>query len=967
MSFDNNDPRLTAYVLDEMDDPNERAAMDAALENDAALRAAMDELANASRTLEHTLKNASAVDDCLVPEQRADVELRAAVARPRRARVRRRLVYATLAVAASLTIVTALTVPGVIERAKVGQDLRVAGAKPARFPAASPAPRASEPSSLGLLRSPASGPADAPAATPNDALGSLDEFQLSASGSSASGGRDGLSVETESLETRVGQLEEPQAQPRIAKGNLQNVQVGGSSRIRGSYYSNLTPDAKTDANGQFDPSVTANGRPGGAAPAPGNEANLFGKPSVGAVSEAVDSLGGGGYGGTTNAGVAAGSLGANANKTESGWAYDSSGARALGLEEMSKLESLGYFGDRNEAESRNLHRKITGYAVTDLDGDGINERVELYVNPPETLSFLARQDANRQSESYAPIVENQFIQVSQLPLSTFGLDVDTASYANVRRFLNDGQLPPPNAVRVEEFVNAFQYEYPTPTDGHSVAVRGEIAGCPWNPEHRLARIAVKAREIPFESQPPLRLTFLIDVSGSMQDNNKLPLLRESMKALTRKLRPSDQIAIVTYRDMAQRVMSPTPCSSAESICATIDSLCAEGSTNGAGGIELAYAAAKEQFNVEGLNRVILATDGDFNVGETENAELIRRIEEHAKSGVFLTVLGFGIDNLKDDRLEGLANKGNGNYYYIDSFAEANKVLVDRMAGTISVAAKDAKIQVEFNPAKIGAYRLLGYENRALAAQDFNDDRKDAGDLGAGHTVTALYELVPVGVSIGAPGVDDLKYQPTPVPPTNDNPETMTVKLRYKEPNANESKRIDLPLTDTGLQFENTPGDFQFASAAAAFAMLLRNSQYAGSATLDMVQQIAEASASGTADRTEFVSLVVAAKPLISRQLSQLSKSTPSYRSLVRENPFSIYGSVGSDNYSLSTDVTLDNIIKWSDGAYRAEITTKLTGKSKRYKEGEVFENFKLMSIDPANRSVTIYSSAHDKSFELKVR
>lgn len=271
------------------------------------------------------------------------------------------------------------------------------------------------------------------------------------------------------------------------------------------------------------------------------------------------------------------------------------------------------------------------------------------------------------------------------------------------------------------------------------------------------------------------------------------------------------------------------------------------------------AAAKEQFNQDGLNRVILATDGDFNVGETEDAALVQRIQEHAKSGVFLTVLGFGVDNLKDDRLEGLANKGNGNYYYIDSFAEANKVLVDRMAGTIAVAAKDAKIQVEFNPAKVGAYRLLGYENRALAAQDFNDDRKDAGDLGAGHTVTALYELVPVGVSIGAPGVDNLKYQPAP--PSNDNPETMTVKLRYKESNASESKRIDLPLIDKGTRFEDEPADFRFAVATAAFAMLLRNSQYAGNATLETVQQVAEQSANGAPDRTEFVSLVVAAKTL----------------------------------------------------------------------------------------------------------
>ncbi|HRI88911.1 MAG TPA: VWA domain-containing protein, partial [Candidatus Hydrogenedentes bacterium] len=463
--------------------------------------------------------------------------------------------------------------------------------------------------------------------------------------------------------------------------------------------------------------------------------------------------------------------------------------------------------------------------------------------------------------NYAQMTENAFLQVAREPLSTFGLDVDTASYANVRRFLTSAQIPPPDAVRIEEFVNAFAYEYAAPSDGHSVAVSAEIAGCPWKAQHRLARIAVKAKDIPFEAQPPLRLTFLIDVSGSMENAKKLPLLKESMLALAKKLRATDQLAIVTYSDSARTVLRPTPANHIEIIHDVIDGLSANGSTNGAGGIELAYNAAKEQFLENGLNRVVLASDGDFNVGETDNAALEQRIQDYAKSGVFLTVLGFGVDNLQDDRLEMLANKGNGNYFYIDSFAEANRVLVERMAGTIAVAAKDAKIQVEFNPAKVGAYRLLGYENRALTAPDFNNDAKDAGDIGAGQTVTALYEILPVGVSLAGPGIDALKYQTPPPAPVNDNPEMMTVKLRYKEPTATESKRIELPVVDGGATVDSLSGDFRMAASAAAFAMLLRNSQYKGTADFDLVQRLAESAKGNAADRAEFVSLVVAAKTL----------------------------------------------------------------------------------------------------------
>lgn len=780
MSYEENNPRLTAYVLDEAD-AEERAKIEEELMSDPELRDAINELYSASKVITEALGAEKLEGDELLNAQRVRIDSRAGrLSAPKRRWIRRRFAYGSIAAAAAL-LITAILLAEYMERsalewnavAKIwspefGRQI-AAGVESARSAASAPEQAQQAQQEAKSV---------APASTLNTQLGQFSEFQVRASGSSASSKRDGLTAETEALESQVGKLDTYFDDLKLHGGPVDSTNVNGLMFNR--------------------------------------QTNL------------------------SSGGTAANRLGPQGEARES-------------------LRSLGYI----EQEAQSDRRR--SWAWQDVDGDGILERVQLAGEPE--IKQRSESATRHNTESYAPIVENPFTQVSQEPLSTFGLDIDTASYANTRRFLNSGQLPPPNAVRIEEFVNAFKYEYASPSDDRPIALRGEIASCPWNPEHRLARIAVKAKDIPFESQPPLRLTFLIDVSGSMENNNKLPLLRESMKALVARLRPTDQVAIVTYRDTAQRVLSPTPGTSAESICAAIDALHAEGSTNGAGGIELAYAAAKEQFLGGGLNRVILATDGDFNVGETENNALIQRITEHAKSGVFLTVLGFGIDNLQDDRLEGLADKGNGNYFYIDSFAEANKVLVDRMAGTIAVAAKDVKIQVEFNPAKIGAYRLLGYENRALAAQDFNDDRKDAGDLGAGHTVTALYELVPVGVSIGAPGIDELKYQKTPsAPPTNsDNPEAMTVKLRYKKPDASESERIELPLTDTGLQFDNASSDFKFATASAAFAMLLRNSQYAGSATLDMVQQIAQSATSNSAERSEFLSLVVAAKTLNSNR------------------------------------------------------------------------------------------------------
>ncbi|MCC6489206.1 MAG: VWA domain-containing protein [Candidatus Hydrogenedentes bacterium] len=492
------------------------------------------------------------------------------------------------------------------------------------------------------------------------------------------------------------------------------------------------------------------------------------------------------------------------------------------------------------------------------------------------------------TESYAPIPMKPFTQVAQEPLSTFSVDVDTASYANVRRFLTQGQMPPPDAVRVEEMINYFDYEYAPPQGEDPISVNVEIAPCVWNTEHRLARVALKAREVHMDDRGPANLVCLIDVSGSMSDANKLPLLRESMKALTRQLQPQDRVAIVTYRDAASIALSPTTVGDRTSIETAIDMLHAKGSTNGAGGLDLAYSVASEHVVSGGINRVILATDGDFNVGETDNDRLVKLIRESAATGLFLTVLGFGEGNLKDDRLEAMADKGNGAYHYIDNYNEATRVLCAQVGATLATVAKDVKIQVEFNPQHVSAYRLIGYENRALAAADFNNDRKDAGEMGSGEAVTALYELVPAGMSVGAPRVDALKYQPAPTPsPTGEaSPETMTVKIRYKEPEGDASRKFEVPVVDSGQGYDQSSRDYRWAVAVAGFGMVLRHPcsvdavrrddddeivtqmgdeepGQLGTLTLGSVRDIAEGANGYDPDgrRAEFLSLVVAAQTL----------------------------------------------------------------------------------------------------------
>jgi len=465
-------------------------------------------------------------------------------------------------------------------------------------------------------------------------------------------------------------------------------------------------------------------------------------------------------------------------------------------------------------------------------------------------------------ESYEAYGENPFVMVTEQPLSTFGLDVDTASYANIRRFITERQTPPRDAVRIEEMLNYFKYNYAPPPSGQPFSLYVEMAECPWNSAHRLALIGLKAKEIPAHKRPASNLVFLIDVSGSMQPVNKLPLIKRALHLLVNQLDERDRVAIVVYASNARIALRSTSATDKERILDAIDSLKADGCTNGGEGIQWAYEQARQNFIEGGVNRVILCTDGDFNVGITDQNPLVALIQQEAKSGVFLSVLGFGMGNVKDSTMQKLADKGNGHYAYIDDLDEARKVFVEQLQATLVTVAKDAKLQVEFNPAVAQSYRLIGYEKRRLRDADFNNDRKDAGEVGAGHTVTALYEIIPA-ISSGEPGVDPLKYQPPPLPRRGVSDELMTVKLRYKEPDSGTSKLLTAAVKDTHQRWSKTSDDFRFAAAVAEFGMLLRGSQYSGNANFDSVIDLARFTC-GRDDggyRGEFICLVRQAQAL----------------------------------------------------------------------------------------------------------
>ncbi len=467
-------------------------------------------------------------------------------------------------------------------------------------------------------------------------------------------------------------------------------------------------------------------------------------------------------------------------------------------------------------------------------------------------------------EEYETITENTFLTPTEYPLSTFAIDVDGAAYSNVRRMIMDGRLPVKDAVRVEEMINYFSYNYKQPRNEEPFSVHTDIGPSPWNLEHQLVQIGIKGKEIQADDLPPSNLVFLLDVSGSMGSRDKLPLLVKGFKLLVNQLREQDLVSIVVYAGSSGLVLPPTSGDQKEKIISALDDLNAQGSTAGGDGIKQAYKVALKNYKKEGNNRVILATDGDFNVGVSSTSELVKLIEEKREQGIDLSILGFGTGNLKDSKMEQIANNGNGNYNYIDNLLEAKKVLVSEMGGTLHTIAKDVKIQVEFNPQNVKAYRLIGYENRLLADEDFNNDEKDAGELGAGHTVTALYEVIPEGVTISNNllPVDPLKYQDQiSEAQSKYGNELLTVKLRYKNPNKDKSSLITEIIYNSEATDLNE--NLKFASSVASFGMLLRDSKFKGNSSFQMVQQLAKESKGVDENgyRAEFIKIVELAELL----------------------------------------------------------------------------------------------------------
>ena len=484
------------------------------------------------------------------------------------------------------------------------------------------------------------------------------------------------------------------------------------------------------------------------------------------------------------------------------------------------------------------------------------ESIDITSVAPEEEQAYDTSDSN--TESYAELEENPFESPKTAPLSTFSIDVDNASYTNIRRFINEGQKVPKNAVRVEEMMNFFKYKYPQPKGQDPFSITTEYSDCPWNKNSRLLKIGLQGKDIPMTNLPASNLVFLVDVSGSMDDANKLPLLKESMKILVKELRSKDKVSIVVYAGSAGVVLEPTSGDDKDAIMDAFDELHAGGSTAGGEGIELAYKLAEQNFIKEGNNRVVIATDGDFNVGASSDDDMEKLIEQKRKSGVFLTVLGFGMGNYQDSKMEILADKGNGNYAYIDNIQEANRFLGKEFKGSMFAIAKDVKIQIEFNPKHVQAYRLIGYENRKLKAEDFKNDAIDAGELGSGHTVTALYEVIPTGVeSDYVPS--DLKYTKVKTDDANYSDELATIKFRYKKPDGEKSIEMINTIEDKKVVLNQTSPDFKFTSAVAWFGLKLRESKYISNSSGEEIKRLAKSGLSNDDEgyRAEFIRLVEA--------------------------------------------------------------------------------------------------------------
>ncbi len=512
-----------------------------------------------------------------------------------------------------------------------------------------------------------------------------------------------------------------------------------------------------------------------------------------------------------------------------------------------------------------LEEVVVGYGTSRRWGKSRQNRATDYESSP---NVYASQDADYNSmddESYASVTETGFKEVVKDPLSTFSIDVDNAAYANIRRFINQGQLPPADAVRVEEMLNYFSYNYPEPRGKHPFAVHTELSECPWNPHSQLLHVGLNARELNRDELLSSNLVFLIDVSGSMRQDNRLPLVKTAMKMLLEELSPDDRVAVVVYSGRTETVLESTPVKEKGKIIAAISGLDASGSTAGGQALRRAYDVAERNFLQDGNNRIIMCTDGDFNVGETSLGSMEKLVSEKRKRGVYLTVLGFGMGNYKDDRLEIIANKGNGNYGYIDNIQEARKLLINEFAGTLYTLANDVKLQIEFNPARVKAYRLIGYENRRLNPEDFNDDAKDAGELGAGHSVTALYEIIPAGSDATFPGsIDKLRYQENaPSVMADNHAELLTLKARYKEGVGKKSVKFEEQVQGNPLSLASASEDFRFAAAVAELGLLLLDSPYKGEASFENVVKLAVDAKGDDHDgyRAEFVNLVRTAQNL----------------------------------------------------------------------------------------------------------
>jgi Ca-activated chloride channel family protein len=519
-------------------------------------------------------------------------------------------------------------------------------------------------------------------------------------------------------------------------------------------------------------------------------------------------------------------------------------------QQIQEVAAVGY-GARAASPSSNV--MVRGMAKMAMEG---------------RISGITRNEAARypaDADTYKGIVENSFNDPKKVPLSTFAVDVDAASYSNFRRFINNGTLPPKDAVRIEEMINYFHYDLAAPVNDDPVAIHTELSVAPWNAKHRLLRIGLKAKQIKVAQLPPSNLVFLLDVSGSMYGANRLPLVKAAMKLLVDQLRDKDHVAIVTYAGAAGLKLASTPGDQKMKIKDAIESLEAGGSTAGGAGIKLAYRIARENFIKAGNNRIVLATDGDFNIGMSSDQDMEQLIVNESQDGVSLSVLGFGMGNLKDSKMEVIADKGHGNYAYIDNISEAKKAIVTEFGSTLFTVAKDVKIQVEFNPGKVQAYRLLGYENRLMDKEDFNNDKKTGGDMGTGHTVTALYELIPAGIKDEyTNSVDPLKYQSqTKISVNGTSAELVTIKFRYKSPDANKSKMQQVSINDQPVDLAKTSNDFRFASAVAELGLILRNSEFKQQAGYDSLISRAKLAKGKDEEgyRSEFISLAENAKLL----------------------------------------------------------------------------------------------------------